>query len=189
MKLGHDDIKEMFPEYLKGDLPEKIKNDVEVHLKDCQDCRGELSFITELVNIDVPDPGDLFWKTLPHRVKGAVEKKRDSRFSLKILLFKQLPVAATIAVLFFLIFTYAKKEEMPELNPFFKDPFTVSVLDYSDITEKDIPLITDPLTIDELYLHSEDLMEYSYYMEFASLSSRELGSLYEALNREQQIGG
>ncbi len=189
MRSGHNEIKEMLPEYLKGSLPEKTRNDVEAHLKDCQDCRGELSFITELVNVDVPDPGDLFWKTLPHRVRGVVEKERANRFSLKTLLFRPLPVVSTIAALLLLIFIYAEKKEAPKLNLFFKDPLTAEVLDYSDITEKDIPLITEELTDDEFYLSSENFTEQSYYREFASLSSRELDSLYEALKKEQQTGG
>ncbi len=188
MKSDHDGIKEMLPEYLKGSLPEKTRNNVEAHLKDCRDCRDELSFISGLVNVDVPDPGNLFWKTLPHRVRRAVEKQRTNRFSLRALIFRPLPVAATIAVLFLLIFTYAKKEA-PELNPLFKDPLTASVLDYSDITEKDIPLITEQLTGDELYPGPESSTEYSYHREFASLSSGEMDSLYEVLIKEQQAGG
>ncbi|MBI5026410.1 MAG: zf-HC2 domain-containing protein [Nitrospirae bacterium] len=209
MRSSHDRIKEMFPEYLKGALPEEVREDIEAHLKCCEECSGEFFLITELVKVDVPDPGDLFWKTLPQRVRRAVEKEeanlyKDSQkgkskirterlfgvpLSIKSLLFKPLPVAVTIIVLVFLIFAYSKKKEIPELDPFLKDPLTASVLDYSDITEKDILLITERLTDDGLYLDQENFMEYSYYSEFASLSSKEMESLYEVLGKQQNKGG
>lgn len=190
MKLDHDGIKEILPEYLKGSLPEEMRSEIDHHLKDCEDCRDEMSFITELVKVEVPDPGDLFWQTLPQRVKGTVEEEKTKPFSLKSLFFRPLPIAATIAVLFLLVLTYTNtmKKEMPELGPVFT-PFTITLVDYSDITEKDIPLITERLAVDELYLHSENFMEYPYYREFASLSSKEIDSLYEALKKEQRTGG
>ncbi|MDI6890757.1 MAG: zf-HC2 domain-containing protein [Thermodesulfovibrionales bacterium] len=190
MKLDHNKIKEILPKYLEGSLPEEMRNDVKAHLKDCQDCRDELSFITELVRIEVPDPGDLFWEILPQKVRGAVETKRDKRFSLKSLFLRRLPAVAAIAALLLLvlIYTNTKKKGIPELEQTLT-PSTVTVLDYSDITEKDIPIITERLAVDELYLCSENFTGYSYYVEFASLDSKEMDSLYEALKKEQGTGG
>lgn len=189
MRLDHDRIKEMIPEYLRGSLPQEVRKNIEAHLKDCEECRGELFFIAELVKVDVPDPGELFWKTLPQKVKTAVEEEKINRVSIKSLLFRPLPVAVAIMGLVLLIFVYAKKKEITGVDPFFKDPLTASVLDYSDITERDIPLITERLIVDESYLYPENFIEYSYYREFASLSSKEMTSLYEALGKEQKRGG
>lgn len=188
MRLSHEEIREIFPEYLRGDLSEGLRKDIESHLKECEDCRGELSFVAGIIKFDVPDPGDLFWKTLPQRVRGAVREERAKRLSIKSLLFRPLPVTVIITALFLLIFIYAKNKEVSVSDPFFKDPLTASVLDYSDISEKDIPLITEELTVDELY-YSENSIEYSYHREFASLSSEEIASLYEVLGKEQKRGG
>ncbi len=189
MKSGHEEIKEMLSDYLKGSLADKARNYVEAHLKDCQECRDELAFISWLVSVDVPDPGDLFWQTLPQMVRGAIEKERVDRFSPRRLLLRPLPVAAAIAALLLLVFTYTKREEPPELDPFFNDPFTVAVLDYNGINEGDIPLITGSSVSDELYLISENFTGHSYYREFSSLGSKELEGLYEALKKEQLTGG
>lgn len=78
---------------------------------------------------------------------------------------------------------------MPAQDLIFRDPLTASVSDYGDITEKDIPQITAQLTDEELYLPHENFMGHSYYREVASLSSREIESLYEALEKEQRAGG
>lgn len=191
MRLEHDKIREMFPEYLRGSLSEEMRDKVKVHLKSCEECRGELSLISELVNIEIPNPGDLFYEILPQKVKTSVKEERVEVFSLKALFFRPLPFSVAIIVLFLLVFmyTYTKKKEIPELDLFFKDPFMAEVLDYSYITEEDIPTITEQLPDDELYLYSVNFTGYSYHREFASLSSKELGSLYEALKEKQNTGG
>lgn len=189
MKSGHEEIKEMLPDYLNGSLTEDTRNNIETHLKECKECRNELAFISGIASVDVSDPGDLFWQTLPKRVRGAIEKERVDRFSLRRLLLRPLPVAAAIAALLLLVFTYTKREEPLELDPFFNDPFTVAVLDYNGITERDIPLITESLISDELYLISENFTEHSYHREFSSLGSKEMEGLYEALKKEQLTGG
>lgn len=189
MKSGHDEIKGLLPEYLKGSLPEYAWSEIEVHLKDCKDCRDEMFFISELIAVEVPDPGELFWKTLPLRVRVSVKGKTVNRFSLKTLFFRPLSIAATMAALLLMILVYTKRDEMPGQYNFFRDPLTVSSLEYGDLTEKDIPLITERSEVDMLALHSESYAGYSYHTDFASLSSKELDGLYEALKKEQKIGG
>jgi len=194
MKLDHNRIKEILPDYLKGSLPEEMRSEIENHLKDCKDCRSEMSFITELMKVEVPDPGDLFWQTLPQRVKETVKEEKAKRFSVKSLFLRPLPVAATVAVLLLLVLTYTttmqKKEikEIADLEPY-SSPFTIAVVDYSSITEKDIPLISEKLAVNELSLQTENFLEYSYVKEFASLSSKEMEGLYEAIKQEHRNGG
>jgi hypothetical protein len=192
MKLSHEEIKELFPEYLRGSVPEEIRNSIETHIKGCKECRDELSFISELVKVDVPDPGDLYWNTLPQKIKASAKKEKSAIFSLKSLLAKQLPVAATIAVLIFSVLIFTKKKETPELDLYLKGPHTTAVLndDYiGNLNEEDISIITELPQVDEFPLYSENLMGRSYYKEFASLNSEEMESLYEALKIEQKRGG
>lgn len=189
MHFNHDEIREMFPEYLKGSLSEDKINAIEVHIRDCPACRSELSLISELVSIDAPDPGNLFWATLPQKMKVSVKGIKAYRFSVKSLLFRYVPVAAALAVLVVFLLTVAKRNGFYELDPYFNDPFTISYLDYSDLTEEDMNLLTEQAVGDELYIEPDDVMEYSYHREFASLSSGEMDSLYEVLKTEQKIGG
>lgn len=186
MKSRHDEIKEMLPEYVKGSVSENERRSIKAHLKRCQECKKEALFLSELVQIDVPDPGDLFYKTLPQRVKGALKDESESRFSLRSIFFRPIPVTIAAAFIALIIFTFTRNGKLKEFDPFFKDPFTVSVLDYSDISERDI--ISKDLAIDERYIH-EDFIGYSYVREFANLNSNEIDGLYEALKREQKTGG
>lgn len=196
MKLGHEEIKEMLPEYLKGSLSREMRNDIKAHLKECQGCKEELAFIAEISDIAVPDPGGIFWKTLPQKIKAEAracllgrQGKRERSFSWR-LLFRPIPIATAIAALLVVVFTFTMlKRKAQEFDPFFKDPLEVAVLDYGDLTERAIPLITEQINGDEPYILSEDFMEHSYRKEFASLSSRELGRLFEVLNKEQEKGG
>ena len=105
MSFSHDEIREMFPEYLSGSLSEDARNAIEVHLRDCSACRSELSMMSELVSIDAPDPGNLFWETLPQKVKGLAKEKKAHRFSVESLFFKFVPAAAVIAILLALVLT------------------------------------------------------------------------------------
>ncbi|HXX81328.1 MAG TPA: zf-HC2 domain-containing protein [Thermodesulfovibrionales bacterium] len=190
MRSGHEEIIDLLPEYLKGSLPGELVNEVQAHLDGCEECRNEVSFLREIGESEVPDPGALFWQSLPRRVRLTVESKRNERFPLGFLV-RRLPMGAAIAValLLTLIYVYPFKEKTSVQDPFFKDPLTASVPDYSDVSEEDIPLIAEEITIDEAYLPRENYTELSYHKEFASLSSGEMESLYEVLKEEHQSGG
>ncbi len=188
MKSDHEEIRELLPECLKDTLAGDVKDRVESHLKDCTDCRDEMAFLAGITRVEAPDPGDLFWNTLPRKVKHAIEEKKPG-FSLKYL-FGGLPVAAVAALLLLvLISSPARKKNVPAQDIIFGDPLSASVSDYHDITEKDIPEITAQLTDDELYLPHENFTGHSYYREVASLSATEMDSLYKALERKQPAGG
>ena len=175
---------------MSGSLDEKMGGEVEAHLEECRECRDERELLAEIISAEVPDPGELFWRALPRRVRLMAEAEKRKSFTMWSL-FRWLPVSAAAAALSFLVIAYIHphKQEMPEQDAFFRDPLTVSVTDYSNMTEKDIPLITVKLADDELYLPGESYTGYSYHREFASLSSGEMESLYKALKTDGQTGG
>jgi hypothetical protein len=189
MSFNHDEIREMFPEYLSGSLSEEERNAIAVHLRDCSACRSELSMMSELVSIDAPDPGNLFWETLPQKVKVLVKEKKAHRFTVKSLFFKFVPAAAALAILLGLLLTGTEKNGLYEFDTYSNDPFMATYQEYNGLEEEDIYLLTEKTAGDELYVESDDLMEYSYHVEFASLSSEEMNSLYEALETEKTRGG
>lgn len=189
MKLVHEEIKEILPDYLRSSLTEEIMADIKSHLKVCEECSSELSLVSELLKVDVPDAGELFWKTLPQKVRVVAGEERTTRFSLSSILFRPLPVASVVIILVLLLITYARREEPAEYDPSFKNPFTTLALDYSDVSENDISFITEHLIDEELYQQSDIFMEYSYYREFVYLNSEELDSLNKALKKEQNKGG
>lgn len=189
MSFSHDEIREMFPEYLGGSLSGEVRNAVEVHLRECPACRSELSMMSELMSIDAPDPGNLFWETLPQKVKGLTKEKNAHRFSVKPFLFKFVPVAAAIAVLLVVLLNDTEQNGFYEVDVNSSDPFMATYQEYNGLTEEDIYPLTEKTAGDELYIEPDDFMEYSYHGEFAALSSEEMDSLYEALKTEQTRGG
>lgn len=190
MKSGHDEIKELLPDYLRGLLPEGVRFEVKNHLEGCPDCKAELWFISDVVDAgNVPDPGEFFWKTLPQRVKASVKEEKKNKFSVKTLLLRPLFIAAAVIVISLAFFFYTKRADTPETTLFFNNPLMVSVLDYSGITEKDIPAVDERLNTDDLSPGYKNHTGYGYHIDFASLSSKELESLYEALKKEQETGG
>ena len=105
MSFRHDEIREMFPEYLNRSLSEDMRRSLELHIRDCPACRSELSMMSELVSIDAPDPGKLFWATLPQKVEGLVNERKEHGFTVKSFFFKFIPAAAALAILIALLFT------------------------------------------------------------------------------------
>lgn len=188
MNFNHGEIREMFPEYLKGTLSEDLRKTIEVHIRECSSCRSELSMMSELVSLDAPDPGDLYWATLPQKVEGLVRERKDNHFPARSLFLKFVPAAAALAILLVLLLTGAGRNLLYESGTY-NDPSRVTYSDYDDLTQEDIYVLTDKTAGDTLYMEPEDILEYSYHGEFASLSSEEIDSLYEALKTEKTLGG
>jgi hypothetical protein len=188
MKSDHEEIRGLLPEYIRNSLSGTTKSRVASHLKDCPDCQDEVVFLAEIAGSETPDPGELFWATLPRKVKIAVGNRRQG-FTFKYL-FGGLPAAAVAALLLFAVLSSpVRTTETGGQDLMFTDPLTVSTIDYAGITEKDIPQISSGLADDELYLPHQNFTGRSYYREVASLSSREIDSLYEALEQESRAGG
>ncbi|HYA26689.1 MAG TPA: hypothetical protein VEE82_01700 [Thermodesulfovibrionales bacterium] len=188
MKLSHDEIKEMLPDYAVGSLPSDVMDTVKVHLGECRDCWETVSLLTELREVEAPDPGDLYWETLPQRVRISSTQGRSLRSSMRSLFATFLPATAVMAILIVLVAMHFQRKETPRLDFLFKDPLASSTINYGDITEKDIPLVTESLPVDEVYpnIYRAD---YGYYTELASLSPDEANRLAEALERRHETGG
>lgn len=189
MKLRHEEIMEMLPEYQRGHVNSDIRNDMEMHMKECQDCRDILSLISRLQRIEVPDPGDLFWKTLPQKVRVSVEKPKVHRFSVKAVLFGPLSIAVTAVILIFIFFAHTNKKVADENDLLINDSFDEAIMDYSNFNERDIRFATNEVLGRELSGKSDDFAEYAYDEGLDVLSEKDLNSLNEVLKREQQAGG
>jgi putative zinc finger protein len=188
MRPYHENVSDRLPEYLKGSLPESERREVELHLGECAECRDELYLIREITAVDVPDPGDIFWDSLPQRTAGLLKEEKTSRFSFRFFWFRLLPAAATIAVFVAVLLVSISKKKEPDMNHFFSDPLAETSMDYGSITEKDIPSIADYVSDDGAYMPSA-YHDSSYTGELASLNSAELCLFEEALSNEQRNGG
>ena len=99
MKSNHEEIAHLLPDYLRGELDTDGSAAMEHHLANCAECREECMFVSSLARDDAPDPGDLFWKTLPQRVKAETAGTRRKSFSWGQILFRPIPALAVSIVL------------------------------------------------------------------------------------------
>ncbi len=73
------DIKELLPAFVEQGLGHADTLRVEGHLGFCEDCRTELSLLRMMAEERVPDPGKVFWATMPDRVYRAVQEQKSRR--------------------------------------------------------------------------------------------------------------
>jgi hypothetical protein len=188
VRYSHDEIREMLPEYINGTLRKDVVDEIKTHLDGCAECREEASVLSAIKDIDIPDPGDLFWNTLPKKIGGIAAERKKRRAPLSWLL-RPVPVMVSLLLLMTLTFILLRPTNTNEIDPLFEDPLTYSSIEINGITEDDVlSLLAQEMDIKDVDVYiGEDI--YSYYTEIASLSSAELQGLYEALQKEQTKGG
>ncbi len=173
MKLGHEEIKERLPEYVREGL---IPDEVKAHLKTCKECEEELSILQALKEAPVPEPGGMFFETLPQKIRASLKKEKKKSFFFRLApAFAVIMLVVAISYIYSVIPIPATDEEI-----MFTDPLASQAYDLSDLSAEDVPLISGGIEEDEIYLSDET----SYLREFAYLSSEELESLYEELATE-----
>ena len=192
MKYTHDDIKDMMPDYLNGLITGPERNGLEAHIQECFDCAKELSFIKELMKFEAPDPGELYWASLPAKVSRLTNREEKKIFTLKPF-FRPVPAFLTVMLLAMAVISYVLINSGTdlELDPFFEEPLAYSILDINGILEEDIPAIIGELTDESLMDDDiiDDHVSYSYHMEMAYLNGDEFESLFKALEDEEKKEG
>ncbi|MEK6527325.1 MAG: hypothetical protein AABZ36_00360 [Nitrospirota bacterium] len=171
--LGHDDIKEKLPEYIRdGFMPEEVK----AHLESCKECSEELSILQSLKEISVPDPGAMFFETLPQKIRMSLKpEKKKSIFARLVPAFAVIMLVAAISYIYRVMPIPTADEEI-----MFTDSLAYREYDISDLSEDDVPFISGVADEDRIYMSDEA----SYLREFAYLSSEEMESFYEGLRTE-----
>lgn len=176
MRLNHEDIKERLPEYIKeAAIPDEVKT----HLGKCIECSQELSLLQALNKATVPEPGNMFFETLPQKVRISLKRKKG-------FLLRLAPAFALIAVAVAAGFIYHMTSE-PHLDNGFllSDPFASQVYELSGLSPDDLPSISDTIQDEEIYLSEETPFQW----EFATLSSEEMKDLNENLKIKKENGG
>jgi hypothetical protein len=178
MKLSHEDIKTRLPEYISGvSMPEEV----ETHLKECRECMEEASLLREILEIKVPDPGNMFFKTLSQKVRVSLKEKKKGLFLRFAPAFTLLLLVVTTGYLYYRLKTPDMAgEELSFSNPLASQPY-----DLSGFSVEDIPSINENLEGEALY----DTEDISFAEEFASLNAEEIEALYESINMNNKNGG
>ena len=170
MASGHDEIKEELPEYIKeGLLPDEVKE----HLEACSECREDGHLLEGINKCHVPEPGGMFFETLPQKVRGSVHIKKRNIF------FKFPPVFALIVLVVAgsYMYHFAGISETDGLYVF-SDPLSQPVYNLSALNPEDVPLPDEIIEADEIFPD-----ESHFLMEFASLNTDEIEGLFEALEK------
>ncbi|GBE00543.1 hypothetical protein BMS3Abin07_02596 [bacterium BMS3Abin07] len=181
MKPGHDEIKEMLADYINDQTSRKMNELIKSHIVECKECMEELESLMDLKNLAIPDPGELFWKTLPQRVRARTEEESRRSFSLRTFLLRPVTATALAAVLAISLFIYFQGGNTLLPDPSFTDPFNKAMPDYSQIPDKAVPSIQ--ITENEIDTNGEFTDNYSYNYDLFSMSSDELAVIYKKLKK------
>jgi hypothetical protein len=173
MKENHEQIKSKLPEYIRGD---SLPDEIDAHLKECSECRNEASLLRDLLHVPVPEPGGMFFDTLPQKVRASLSNDRKSPF------FRLAPAFGLIALLIITGFIYyvIKTPDTAEDLYSFIDPLTSQIYDLSDVQEDDIPSAIEIIEGEERLLSDVSL----FSGEFAYLSADEMETIYETINTQ-----
>lgn len=176
--MNHDDIKERLPEYIRdGFMPEEVK----VHLKICKECSEELSILQSFKETSVPDPGGMFFETLPQKIRTSLKEQKKSMFLRRLV-----PAFALIALVIAVGYIYHMTNKTPLDDwSLFSDPFASQVYDISGLSPDNIPSIAYSME-EEAYLPSG---ETTFLRELAALSEEEMELLYDNLKTKDNKGG
>lgn len=187
----HEEVSDMIPDYLHGRITGEEKQRVEKHVQECPNCRAEVSFISDVMTLEAPDPGPLYWQTLPAKVRSlAAETKERGSFRL---FFRPVPALLTavlcLAVMISTFYMQSGREFSEEA--YIEEPLSYAMLDVSDISDEDVTGVMEEWYEDSLaddtYIDDEEL--YSYYSDLAMLDEYEYQSLVNVLEEAVEEEG
>lgn len=184
MRSTHEDIKQRLPEYASsGSLPEGIKK----HIEECPECREELSIVKTLLEAEAPEPDETFFKTLPAKVRLSLGEK-DSKDKPPAFL-RLIPAFLLIALLTLGGYFISKERAVPGADVVFSNPLSPETMDFSALSEEDIPSPSDLFSdLEETPLSEHSPLALSFRGEIASLDAEEMEGLFEALNETNGKG-
>jgi len=187
MKSEHNRVMAQLADYLHGNLDETARTVVDRHLSECNECREELAVLKTLQDLEVPDPGELYWKTLPQRVRVTVEERRRRPLSILESFFRPLSVATAALLIVVSLLLYMKVFRDGGFDPLFEDPLAAESIDYSEIPESAIP----PIRVAgyEPDGNGGYSYDYSFYEDLETMGPEELDSLLKTLDGNQYYGG
>ncbi|GAB4486677.1 MAG: hypothetical protein OHK006_14850 [Thermodesulfovibrionales bacterium] len=190
----HDRMKELLPDYVRGGISAGERQRVAEHLSGCEQCRQEAELLKDLFVLDVPDPGDGFWKALPVAVRSQARPSRptSARWAAFAAFLRSLlspaPVSAAVS-LAVLVMVFSSVLQPPESEQLPRDPFVVSVIEYDDLSEADLPDERIALPDADGYSEEAGFGQATYHREFAALDDDELAALEEILMQKNNGGG
>ncbi|KJR43698.1 hypothetical protein MCHI_000401 [Candidatus Magnetoovum chiemensis] len=186
MKLNHKQIYNSLPEYVKNKTNDFDNSEITSHLRECTVCKEELEILSQLHNIKIPYPSEMYWENLSSKIEASIEHKRLPYFKRFWLKPAALIAAAVLLItIAFLSYNAEKRLNLSSLSLLIDEPIDYNTLDYDDLESV---LISEDIDSDALNVLYFDIYA-APYMELAALGQDELENLFEELNINEQIGG
>jgi len=190
MLLDHEQVRTLLPDYLSGSLEHEAQASIAAHLASCEECSAELALLEELSGVNVPDPGDLFWATLPKRIVSQVEQPVPWWKSILVAIMRPVPFAAVAAVLLAVMLVPFATHYVG--LPDQKEGVILS-LEQIDLPKQQVQEIArNVATSDQevsALLDNDESGTSEYQQVIASLSADELDELVQELQKSGNSGG
>lgn len=189
MLLDHEQVGTLLPDYLNGSLDKDMLKGVTEHLASCKDCSAELALLSEMTELDAPDPGELFWQTLPKRIAAQTERPLPWWKKLFEIMMRPVPIAVmTTLLLAVMLVPFATQYVgMPEQKEI------VSPAEQVDIPKQQLQEIAGSAAANEqevlALFENDDNGSSEYQQAIAALSAEELDELVQELQKSGGSGG
>lgn len=188
MSLSHDKTQELLPEYINGTLAPGLQEQVEAHCAACRECAEDRALLRDMLAIEVPDPGDLFWQTLPKKVAASVEPHRTWWQRLSAVVLRPAPMLALAASA-----VIAVVLALPQTDGQRPDTSTIAAVEQIDIPRETVQDVVVAAREEENAFGSpiepDDSLVPGYQNAIASLNAEELDELLDILKQDPSTGG
>ena len=154
-KIACRELKDLLPEWIRGELEESVRDTVSEHVSICASCSEEVELLRRIEAAAFGTPA-----SLASTIKSAVAAEMDSSASVdygraRRFAHWRLPAAATVVLALGTGLIWQRMQAPPEVGPLGQDPFAV-VWPSDDADVAGVPMLED-LSDEDLALLLEEL--------------------------------
>lgn len=152
-KIRCADVKDLLPEWIRGELGESDRAAVTAHVSSCESCSEEVELLRRIQAAAFSTPASLASEiksavAAEIELDAGVEYGRAGRFDRW-----RLPVAATVVLALGMALIWQRTQALPEVGPLGQDPFAVvwpsddadvaGVQMLADLSDEDLALLLE----------------------------------------------
>ncbi len=154
-EIGCADVKDLLPEWIRGEVEESDRAVVVAHVSSCESCTEEVELLRRIQAAAFSTPA-----SLASEIKSAVAAEIGSNAGVEYRRAKRftgwrLPAAASVVLALGTALIWQRIQALPEVGPLGQDPFAV-VWPSDDADVAGVPMLAD-LSDEDLALLLEEL--------------------------------
>ncbi len=154
-KIECADVKDLLPEWVRGELEESDRAVVSIHISSCESCSGEVELLRRIQAATFSTPA-----SLASEIKSAVALEIDSGAGVEfheagLFTGRRLAAAASVVLALGTALIWQRTQALPEVGPLGEDPFAV-VWPSDDADVAGVPML-DGLSDEDLAVLLEEL--------------------------------